>query len=159
MGDMLANLSTLTDSTDYKKLAENGITIKRAMASDKTAILAFAKDNFGMNWADEAEHAFCNSPISCYIAVKDKEVWGFSCYDATAKGFFGPVGVKKAEHGGGVGKALLIKALMAMYEQGYGYAIIGWTDEASGFYQKSVNAIPIPDSEPTQSIYSNLIMF
>lgn len=157
MGDMLVNLSTIKDTTDYEALTKDGITIKRAMSSDKTAILAFIRDNFDQNWTDESEHAFTNTPISCYIAVKDREVQGFSCYDATSRGFFGPIGIKKSVHGNGLGKALLIKTLDAMYAQGYGYAIIGWTGKASGFYEKSVNAIAIPDSEPQKSIYSNLI--
>jgi hypothetical protein len=34
-------------------------------------------------------------PISCFIAVYEKSIAGFACYDATCKDFFGPTGVKK----------------------------------------------------------------
>jgi hypothetical protein len=42
-----------------------------------------------------------------------------------------------------------------MWEMGYAYAIIGWADEPAPFYEKTVGAIPIPDSHP--AIYKNLV--
>ena len=42
-----------------------------------------------------------------------------------------------------------------MWELGYAYAIIGWADEASGFYEKTVGAVPIAGGHP--AIYQNLI--
>ena len=55
--------------------------------------------------------------------------------------------------------SLLVAALHAMREEGYGYAVIGWCDEAQDFYRKTVNAIPIPGSEPTHSVYRELFRF
>ena len=47
-----------------------------------------------------------------------------------------------------------------MREQGYGYAIIGWTaKDAIPFYQKEAGAVLIENSEPENSIYSNMIEF
>jgi len=96
MADMLVKLYDL----DFKyndKLAEEGIAIKRACIVDKDAIMGFVKENFRDEpvWVHECEYALFNNPTSCYIAVQNKTVIGFSCYDATAKGFFGPMGVSE----------------------------------------------------------------
>ncbi|HKM03084.1 MAG TPA: GNAT family N-acetyltransferase [Lachnospiraceae bacterium] len=155
--DLLVKLYDFKCKFDSDKLALNGITIKRAMSPDKTKILDFIKKEYTQNWADESEYALMNSPISCYVAIKKGEIVGFSCYDATAKGFLGPIGIKSNEKGAGIGQALLFHTLMGMKENGYGYAIIGWVDDAIEFYRKTLNIIEIPDSTPEKSVYQNLI--
>jgi GNAT superfamily N-acetyltransferase len=158
MSDMLVKLYTLKD-TIFEDLSSNNIIIKKPCITDKDAILSFVNQNFrDEQWTNECEYALFNNPISCFIAVKDKELIGFSCYDATAKGFFGPLGVKDAYRKMGVGKALLKRALYSMKEYGYAYAIIGWVaEEGIRFYQKSVNAVLIEDSPPHKSIYRNML--
>jgi predicted N-acetyltransferase YhbS len=95
-------------------------------------------------------------PISCYIASKDKRIVGFACYNATAKGVFGPLGVAEEERGRGVGEALLRSCMISMREIGYAYAVIGWTD-AVKFYEKAVGATVIENTPPETTIYQNLI--
>ena len=86
------------------------------------------------------------------------ELIGFACYDATAKGFFGPTGVAEPHRGQGVGGQLLTVAMDAMRAAGYGYAIFGWVaPKAIPLYQRQVGAMLIPNSEPVNSIYRNLI--
>lgn len=157
MSDMLVKLYCL-EQRDYEgKLADEGISIKRALIPDKNRILDFVRKNFEEAWVNECEYALFNSPITCYIAVKNKNIIGFACYDATAKDFFGPIGVMENEQGTGVGKALLHRTLNSMKESGYAYAIIGWVGDAINFYKKEVHAIEIIDSEPNRSVYKNLI--
>ena len=157
MPDMLVRLFEMPEINMDKRLADEGILIKRGMALDKTPILEFVKGNFSVSWADECERALFNQPSSCYIAVRDKKVIGFACYDATARGFFGPTGVAEDERGKGVGKVLLGKCLVSMREKGYGYAIIGYVTDATGFYEKAVNAVIIEGAVPERSVYKNLI--
>lgn len=158
MSDMLVNLYDLKDNTYEKSLNLQSIIVKKALIPDKTKILEFIKTNFSERWANECEYALFNNPISCYIAVYQKEVIGFACYDATAKGFFGPIGVKQDFRGKGVGKVLLNKCLISMKEIGYGYAIIGWAaEDAIDFYKRETNAIIIDNSETNKSVYKNLI--
>ena len=64
----------------------------------------------------------------------------FACFDSSAKGFFGPIGVLSEYRGKRVGQSLLLKTLYAMKEYGYGYAIIGWVSDAELFYRKTVGA-------------------
>ena len=67
----------------------------------------------------------------------------------------------KRRGGGGVrkgrflgGKALLLASLHGLRELGYVYGIIGHAGPIE-FYQKTVGAIVIPDSDP--GIYANLL--
>ena len=82
---------------------------------------------------------------------------GFACYDASAKGFFGPIGVLPNKRKNKVGEALLLRTLNAMSEYGCGYVIIGWVSEAEMFYRKTVKAEYIKGGQPKNSVYANLI--
>lgn len=155
--DLLINLYDLQCKHDPQQLKDNGVVIRKALSSDKGKIIDFIKKYYEEGWAYESEHAFSNSPVSCYIAIKDKEIVGFGCYDSTAKGYFGPLGIKPGEKSGGIGRSLMYECLHAMKEDGYGYAIIGWVDEAIGFYDKTIKYYEIPDSEPKNTLYQNLI--
>lgn len=157
MPDMLVNLYTLKENNEEKLLKDKGITVKRALIPDKNRILEFIKTTFSDGWEHECEYSLFNNPVSCYIAIKDKKIIGFACYDATAKGFFGPIGIKEDERHSGVGKVLLHKCLNSMKEVGYVYAVIGWAEDAIKFYEKTVGATIIPGSTPDKSIYQNLI--
>ncbi len=154
-GDMLVKLYDIPDETGCGKLGEKGVLIKRALAPDREAILRFVTETFGKGWGGECACALSHTPASCYIAVSQKQVVGFACFDSTAPDFFGPTGVSKDFRGKGIGRALLLKCLHSMKEEGYAYAVIGDTDEASPFYEKAVDAIPIPDSYP--GIYRSMI--
>jgi predicted N-acetyltransferase YhbS len=154
MPDMLVRLYDLPEFIDSGESLARDIKIKRAMAPDGARIREFISANFGDSWANEYQKALFNTPPSCFIAVKNKEVVGFACYDATALGYFGPVGVLESERGSGIGKALTLRCMTAMREAGYGYAIIGWVGPAD-FYKKVCGATVIEPSSP--GVYKNMI--
>jgi GNAT superfamily N-acetyltransferase len=81
-------------------------------------------------------------------------VIGFAGYECTRKAFFGPTGVIENERGHGIGTALLIASLWGLRELGYVYAIIGRAGPQD-FYERAVDAVVIPDSEP--GIYVDLL--
>jgi ribosomal protein S18 acetylase RimI-like enzyme len=158
--DLLVKLYDLETMLDSGNPEKTDLTVKKALITDKEAILNFIRENFpdAPGWPSECEYALFNNPVSCHIAVKDNALAGFSCYDATAKGFFGPMGVKKEYRRYGIGKRLLRQSLLSMKEAGYAYAVIGWAaEDAVPFYQKTVNAAVIEDSPPEKSIYRNMI--
>lgn len=155
--DLLVNLYNMKCLHDDEKLKENGVTIKRALSPDKHKIIEFIRTHYTEGWASETENAFTNNPISCYIAVKNREIVGFASYDATARGYFGPIGLKPGEKGAGIGQSLMNQTLLGMKEAGYGYAVIGGVDGAVGFYEKVINATPIPDSDNGKTIYQTMI--
>ncbi len=149
MPDMLVKLYNLPEKQEgLLKLQTQGIKIKRAMTADKHSIVEFVGSHFSTNWRNECECAFSQLPVNCYIAVKDKQVIGFACHDVVVKNFFGPTGVLEEYRGLGIGKALLLECLYTMHENGYGYCVIGWVEEALSFYEKTVGAIAIADSFP-----------
>ena len=159
MADMLVKLYDKEFISKQEALAEKGIIIKRAHVSDKNIILPFVKEHFKHDaWVNEVEYALFRYPTSCWIAVKNKELIGFACYDTTAKGFFGPTGVRIDHHRQGIGAELLIRSMISLKEMGYAYAIIGWVaSDAISLYTKVVGAVLIEDSEPRKSIYHNFI--
>ena len=152
--DMLVNLNRLPDPPKT-----DGVSLVRVQPPDRLRMLAFVEGHFSQGWVSECGLALSCLPCRCIAAVRDGRPIGFCCYDTTAKGFFGPIGILEEERGRGIGAALLITALRAMREEGYGYAIIGWCDEAADFYRKAVGAMPIPDSSPVQSVYRELFSF
>jgi GNAT superfamily N-acetyltransferase len=155
MIDMLVRLYDLPNSSElYKAVAGQGITLRRARAFEKHTMVDFARVNFSEKWASEIEVAMTRQPVSCWIATKDKAVLGFSCYETTQRGFFGPTGVIESARGTGLGKALLFKALESLREIGYAYGVIGGVGPRE-FYEKNCGAIEIPGSAP--GVYGDIL--
>lgn len=148
MPDMLVKLYELPDeSALLEELSSQGLAIRRAMAPDKFRVVPWVQEHSSLSAAGEADVCFARSPISCFIATKGADIIGYACYDATCKNFFGPTRVLDEWQGKGIGKALLIRCLRAMREEGYAYAIIGGVGPAA-FYEKAVGAIMIEGSKP-----------
>jgi hypothetical protein len=155
MIDMLVRLYDLPDTADlYSKIHDQGITLRRARAFEKHTIAAFAREHFSEKWASEVDVATTRQPISCWIATRNKEILGFSCYETTQRGFFGPTGVIESARGTGLGKALLFKSLESLREMGYAYGIIGGVGPRD-FYEKNCGAIEIPGSDP--GVYADIL--
>src|SRR5690349_15357723 len=149
MPDLLVNLLKLPPLEDA-----DGFVVRRAQPFEISQIRRFISENFSPNWADEISVGFARQPISVFVATIDRELVGFAGYECTRRGFFGPAGVMPAAQGKGIGKALLLASLRGLGELGYVYAIIGAAGPVR-FYQKTVGAIIIPDSEP--GIYTDLL--
>jgi len=151
MPDLLVNLLNLPplETTDAQQFI-----VRRAQPFELTPVRRFVAENFSPGWADEISVGFARQPISVYIATIDRELAGFAAYECTRRGFFGPTGVLQSARGKGIGKALLLASLWALREMGYVYAIIGAAGPVR-FYQKTVGAIIIPDSEP--GIYADAL--
>lgn len=151
-GDMIVSLYNLPEMPDT-----GTVKIKRAFVGDKETVLRFVEEHFSKGWTGEAEHALMADVSKCFIATENGKILGFACFDSSAKGFFGPIGVDSAQRGKNIGSALLIRTLRAMLEFGYAYAVIGWVDEAEMFYRKTVGAEFIKGGSPENSVYSNMV--
>ena len=149
MPDLLVNLLKLPALE-----ADTGFILRRAQPFELSTVRRFVAENFSPGWADEISVGFARQPISVYVATIDQRLAGFAAYACTRRGFFGPTGVVSSARGKGIGKALLLVSLEALREMGYVYAIIGAAGPVR-FYQKTVGAIIIPDSEP--GIYTDLL--
>ncbi|MEM6524464.1 MAG: GNAT family N-acetyltransferase [Bacteroidota bacterium] len=155
MKDMLVRLMGLPDVTTLEdELLKKGIIIKKPISPEKQILVKWTQQNFSKYWGSEMDVALSKNVATCYIAQHGDKPIGFACYDTTAKNFFGPMGVLETHNGLGVGKVLLIKALTALRDMGYAYAIIGGVGPAE-YYKKVVNAVLIEGSE--DSIYNHLL--
>ncbi|MGL4986871.1 MAG: GNAT family N-acetyltransferase [Treponemataceae bacterium] len=155
MPDMLVNLLNVNDDFQLlQKLSEAHIIIRRAVVPDKITIVDWVKSNWGNGAASECDTSFSRTPVSCFIATREKELLGYGCYNATALNFFGPTHVLDKEQGKGIGKAILLKCLLSMRDEGYFYSIIGGIGPAQ-FYEKVAGAILIPHSDP--SLYKDFL--
>ena len=97
--DMIANLIQLPREKEL-----DGIKIKRVFAGEKMRVLDYIREHFSEGWVYEAENAIMQH--KCFIATKDGQILGFACYDASAKDYFGPIGVTESTRGTGVGTAV-----------------------------------------------------
>ncbi len=163
MPDMLAKLYTLPPLAPILSgLTAAGIEVRPGHSSEKYVISEWATRHFRPRWGVACEIGLAASPVTCYIAVeKDRahtptanpydlpaeKLLGFGCYDVAAKGVFGPTGVREDYRMRGIGKALLLACLYAMYDDGYAYAIIDQVGPIE-FYVKTVGATVIEGSEP-----------
>ena len=155
MPDMLVNLLKLPPlEPALLELAGARIVVRRAQPFELTPVRSFIEREFGLSWADEVSVGFANKPVSVFIATSEKEIVGFAAYECTRRSFFGPEGVIENMQGRGVGKALLLACLWGLREMGYVYGIIGRAGPIE-FYEKTVGAVVIPDSDP--GIYADLL--
>ena len=147
-------LVSLLSLPSLDRLSDEGVNIRRAQPFEITAVREFIEQNFSVAWADEISVGFANKPVSVVIATRAGKVIGFAGYECTRRAFFGPTGVSESERGRGIGTALLIASLWGLRELGYVYGVIG-SAGPTDFYQRTVGAMVIPDSEP--GIYSDLL--
>lgn len=153
---MLVNLLAIDDYHDeVERLKEEGIEIFRALSPDKIRITEWVREHSSVSAAGECDVCFSNRPISCFVAAKGSQILGYACYNATAMDFFGPTRVADEFKGKGIGKALLLRSLNAMKEEGFVYAIIGGVGPAM-FYEKCVDAVLI-ESSKEKSIYEHFL--
>lgn len=139
MADLVVNLYEHDFNNMKVELKNKNIKIKRVLSPDSDSVVEFVSTNFTKRWASEVKSALYNANPSCYIAVLDEEIIGFACFNATAKGYFGPTGIHPKYRGLNIGQILLFNTLNAMKSEGYGYSIIGSVSESViGFYSKHI---------------------
>ncbi|AVF05793.1 MULTISPECIES: GNAT family N-acetyltransferase [Devosia] len=152
--DLLVNLYS-RKLADLARRTENvEATIRVALPPEQHIIKDWVRTHFSEYWVSEVSAAMAHQPPGCLIATVDGQLVGFACYDATARGFFGPTGVSEDQRGKGIGLALFHQALMAMKAQGYAYAIVGSAGPVD-FYVNAAGALPIPSDQ--EDIYQGLL--
>ena len=153
--DYLVNLSVLaSDPTLDQRVAKAGVTIRRALAPEYELVTDWVRRKFSAGWASETAVSMMRQPPTCFLATSEQKLVGFACHESIARGFFGPTGVDEAVRGQGIGHALLLASLLDLKTMGYAYAIIGDVGP-SEFYERTVGATQIPNSEP--GIYAGLL--
>ncbi|MDC9823567.1 GNAT family N-acetyltransferase [Devosia sp. ZB163] len=152
--DLLVNLYSRRMAALAERVEDVAATIRPALPPELHIIQRWVREHFSEYWVSEVTVAMSHQPPGCIVAVVDGELVGFACYDATARGFFGPTGVAESHRGGRIGLALLYRTLEAMKASGYAYAVIGGVGPVE-FYAKAVGAIPIEADK--EDIYQGLL--
>ena len=155
MPDMLVKLYELPPlEPEIAAMTAQGISVRRAIAPEKHVVLEWIGEHFGAGWVSESDVSFSRQPPSIWLAIHEEKLVGFACYDAVGLGMFGPTGVDDSMRGRGVGKALLLACLHAMWNIGYSYGIIGGVGPAD-FYARVAGAQLIEGSTP--GIYAGML--
>lgn len=156
MPDMLVKLYDLDFGWADEIQAKKGVTIRKPLAPERRYVIDWVMDvaGYSARWADEVATAMAHTPYTCFIATKDEELVGFAVYDSVALGFFGPTGVLPEDQHQGIGTALMLSCFREMKMRGYGYAVVGGVGPQA-YYEKTVNAIVIPDSWP--GVYKGML--
>jgi GNAT superfamily N-acetyltransferase len=153
MPDLLVKLYDLpTHLPVLERLAADGIEIRRALPAEKRSFQD-GSQQFTVAWSSECEIAFCREPVACVIACEVTSCWVLLPRGGLS-GLPRPLGVVPAWRKREIGKALLLTSLDALRSQGYAYAIIGWAGPTA-FFERTVNATPIANSEP--GIYRGML--
>mgnify|MGYP000982499661 CR=1 FL=1 len=148
MTDMLVKLYNLPSLEPYSvHQAAQGISIRRAITPDRHHVIPWVRTHFSEYWVDETEVGFTRQPVSIWLATLNGALIGFACWETTARGFLGPMGVGEEARGKGTGAALLLAALHDMRANGYVYGVIGAVGPTE-FYEKVCGATIIQDSTP-----------
>nr|WP_210319177.1 GNAT family N-acetyltransferase [Devosia faecipullorum] len=152
--DLLVNL--YSRQMDILKARTEGVgaSIRVALPPEQHIIKDWVRAHFSEYWVSEVSAAMAHQPPGCLIAIVDGQLVGFACYDATARGFFGPTGVTEDQRGKNIGLALFYHTLAAMKAQGYAYAVIGSAGPVD-FYVNAAGAMPIPSDK--EDIYQDLL--
>lgn len=124
-----------------------GVVVRKPIGPEHGVIQTWVGARFGPGWASEVQVALSNRPVTLWIATRDSTLLGFACFDATARGFVGPIGVDDTERARGLGAVLLRACLTDMRSFGYGYAIAGCVG-APGFFARVAGAVEIAGSAP-----------
>jgi mycothiol synthase len=144
--NMTVDLTTapLDTAADVKRLAADGITVRRLRADDQPAFGAWMRE-WGGTWEAEASATLAHDPVGCHIAVREDagsgvlEYLGFACQGVNRPTWFGPMGTAEAARGKGIGVVLLRRCLADLRDAGATEAEIGWTGPIH-FYARTVGA-------------------
>lgn len=152
--DLLVNLYSKKLEALQQRVSAVQAVIRSALPPEQHIIKDWVGANFSQYWVSEVSAAMAHQPPGCLIATVNGQLVGFACYDATARGFFGPTGVSEGQRGKGIGLALFYHTLVAMKAHGYAYAIIGSAGPVD-FYANAMDAMPIPSD--SEDIYQGLL--
>lgn len=140
--NLRVDLATAFDaSAAVRRLADDGITIRRANQDDSRLLDLFFAEHFGSDWRCEANMALRREPPALHLALQGDRTIGFAAHSTQNLewGFFGPMGTAPQARGRGIGRVLLWQCLNDLREAGHRTAVVPWVGPV-GFYQQWASA-------------------
>ena len=133
----------LNTAADEARLAEDGITVRRAAAGEAGPIGRWLAQGpwGGSSWPAEVGISLALDPPGCHIAERAGQYLAFASHGVNRRGWFGPMGTLDAERRRGIGAVLLKRCLADIRDSGLDSAQICWTGPVQ-FYACAVGAVP-----------------
>ncbi|MFI1192885.1 GNAT family N-acetyltransferase [Micromonospora sp. NPDC020750] len=122
-----------------RRLAERGVTVRRAEPADLPALAAFARSTFGGAWDSELAGSLGRPGAGAHLAERAGTVLGFAAWGSSRPSWFGPMGTAPEAEGTGIGGVLLRRCLRDQRAEGVESAQIGWVGPVP-FYSGSAGA-------------------
>lgn len=122
-----------------RRLAEQGVTVRRAEPADLPALTTFARTTFGGAWDAELAGSVGRTGAGAHLAERDGEILGFAAYGSSRPSWFGPMGTAPTAEGSGIGGVLLRRCLRDQAAAGIHAAQIGWVGPVP-FYSAGAGA-------------------
>ncbi|MFJ8580501.1 GNAT family N-acetyltransferase [Micromonospora sp. NPDC093277] len=122
-----------------RRLADRGVTVRRAEPADLPALAEFARATFGGAWDAELAGSLGRPGAGAHLAERDGEPLGFAAYGSSRPSWFGPMGTAPAAEGSGIGGVLLRRCLRDQAATGLDTAQIGWVGPVQ-FYANAAGA-------------------
>ncbi len=120
-------------------LESQGIRVSRGSRQDVVHMAEFATVHFSEAWREEVLASGNSTPPRLYVARRKQKPVGFAAYGVVGHAHFGPIGTHPDYRGRGIGTVLLKKCLIALRDEGYGLAKIGWAGPVD-YYARTVGA-------------------
>jgi mycothiol synthase len=125
---------------DDERLTASGWALRRGQPGDEPSLSAWVREHFGELWVWEARAALAATQPAVFLVVRGAQIGGFACHSVSGlPGTFGPTGTDPALRGAGLGKALLLRCLADLQEQGFAEVEIGWVGPVA-FYSRVAGA-------------------
>jgi GNAT superfamily N-acetyltransferase len=133
----------LATGADERRLAAEGITVRRLVESDREPIAPWLAD-WGGTWGRETLSTLGRANAGTYIAVlrdgaADAQYVGFASHGVNRAGWFGPMGTGGPLRKLGIGRVLLRRCLADLRAEGHPTAQICWVGPVA-FYARTVDA-------------------
>ena len=127
---------------DHGERLSSDVSISRVADDvELRAVATFAEREFGGDWGGEVRRAGWRAPPGVFIARIRGDVVAFAAHSGLNRewGFFGPMGTLASCRGLGIGRALLVRCLRDLRDDGHAVAVIPWVGPVD-FYARAVGA-------------------
>jgi ribosomal protein S18 acetylase RimI-like enzyme len=133
----------LATEQDERRLAGEGITVRRLLEADREAISPWLA-SWGGTWRWETLSTLGGEGAGSHVAVladgtAEPRYVGFASHGVNRVGWFGPMGTDSALRKSGIGRVLLRRCLADLHAAGLATSDICWVGPVA-FYARTVDA-------------------